>query len=141
KVTTPDMWWKERRPEIVEDFEREVLGRVPKETPKVTWTVAATVTDGLVGKIKANGKQLVGHVDSAAYPAIVVDIQMTVVTPASAKGRVPLLMMFGGFGSNGMPRTADAPAPANRLEFGGPYKDPPSTEQLLAAGWGYAIIN
>src|SRR5712672_576990 len=27
KVTTPDMWWKERRPEVVEDFEREVLGR------------------------------------------------------------------------------------------------------------------
>ena len=25
KVTTPEMWWKERRPEIVEDFEREVL--------------------------------------------------------------------------------------------------------------------
>ena len=24
------MWWNERRPEIVEDFEREVLGRVPK---------------------------------------------------------------------------------------------------------------
>ena len=29
KVTTPDMWWKQRRPEIVEDFEREVYGRVP----------------------------------------------------------------------------------------------------------------
>ncbi|HXI44461.1 MAG TPA: hypothetical protein VNH83_31035 [Bryobacteraceae bacterium] len=30
KVTTPEMWWKQRRPEIVEDFEREVYGRVPK---------------------------------------------------------------------------------------------------------------
>src|ERR1700722_6151861 len=29
KVTTADMWWKQRRPEIIEDFEREVLGRVP----------------------------------------------------------------------------------------------------------------
>src|ERR1700689_4797030 len=39
KVTTPVMWWNDRRPEIVEDFEREVLGRVPKNVPKVSWTV------------------------------------------------------------------------------------------------------
>ena len=37
KVTTAEMWWKQRRPEIVEDFEREVIGRVPKNVPKVTW--------------------------------------------------------------------------------------------------------
>ena len=29
KVTTPEMWWKRRRPEIVEDYDREVYGRVP----------------------------------------------------------------------------------------------------------------
>src|SRR5258708_769611 len=29
KVTTPAVWWNERRSEIVEDFDREVLGRVP----------------------------------------------------------------------------------------------------------------
>ena len=29
KVTTPEMWWQKRRPEIVEDFDREVYGRVP----------------------------------------------------------------------------------------------------------------
>jgi hypothetical protein len=64
-----------------------------------------------------------------------------VVTPAQAKGPVPVLMMFGGFGGDGMPRTPGSPVPTNRFaEFGGPYKDPPSTEQLLAAGWGYATI-
>src|ERR1700722_16114015 len=35
KVTTADMWWKQRRPEIVEDFDREVFGRIPKTVPKV----------------------------------------------------------------------------------------------------------
>ena len=34
KVTTPEMWWKQRRPEIVEDMEREVYGRLPKMLPK-----------------------------------------------------------------------------------------------------------
>ncbi len=97
KVTTAEMWWKERRPEILEDFEREVIGRVPRNIPKVTWTVVSNITDGLVGKLPANGKRLVGHVDNSAFPEITVDIRMTVVTPPQAKGPVPVLMMFGGF--------------------------------------------
>jgi len=142
KVTTAAAWWDQRRPEIVEDFEREVIGRVPKVTPKVTWEVVSNVTDGLVGKIPANGQRLVGHVDNSAFPAITVDIRMAVVTPVGAKGPVPVLMMFGGFGGDGLPRPAGTPAPTNRFaNFGGPFKDPPSTEQLLAAGWGYATIN
>ena len=143
KVTTSEVWWKQRRPEIVEDFEREVIGRVPKNVPKVTWTVVSNITDGVVGSgdLRANGKQLVGHVDNADFPSITVDIRMTVVTPAQAKAAAPMLMMFGGFGGDGMPRPAGSPPPTNRFrEFGGPFKDPPSTEQLLAAGWGYATI-
>src|ERR1700722_15206031 len=42
KVANAETWWKHRRPEIVEDFEREVLGRVPKNVPKVAWTVTNT---------------------------------------------------------------------------------------------------
>lgn len=142
KVTTAEMWWKERRPEIVEDFEREVYGRVPKRATDVKWSVVSNVTDGLVGKLTANGKQLVGRVDNSAYPEMEVNIRMTLVTPAANKGRVPVLMMFGGFGGGGMPRAPNTPEPTNRArEFGGPYKDPPSTEQLLAAGWGYATIS
>jgi hypothetical protein len=141
-VTTPEIWWKQRRPEIVEDFEREIYGRVPKNVPAVTWTVVSNITDGLVGKLSASGKQLVGHVDNSAYPEISVDIRMTVVVPAAASKPVPVLIMFSGFGNGGMPRPVGSPAPTNRFaEFGGPYKDPPSTEQLLAAGWGYASIS
>ena len=44
KVTTAAQWWKVRRPEIVEDFEREVFGRVPKNVPKVTWTIVTQAT-------------------------------------------------------------------------------------------------
>src|SRR5436190_21036724 len=35
--------WEARRKEIMEDFDREVLGRVPKTVPKVTWTVTRSV--------------------------------------------------------------------------------------------------
>src|ERR1700688_853169 len=57
KVTTPDMWWSRRRPEIVEDFDREVLGRVPKNMPKVSWAVTNTV-NAMVGSRPVVGKQL-----------------------------------------------------------------------------------
>jgi len=139
------MWWKQRRPEIVEDFEREVVGRIPRDVPKVTWTVTKEVRDGVVGTLPVVAKQLVGHVDNSSYPAIAVDIQMTLVTPADAKGPVPVLMMFtfGGFGGGGgLPRAAGAPAPAAppaRPGFAAPA-GPSSMERLIAAGWGYATI-
>src|SRR5437667_6111893 len=115
KVTTAEMWWKQRRPEIVEDFEREVFGRVPKNVPKVTWTVVTQANDRVVGDMPVIAKQLVGHVDNSAYPSINVDIQMTLVTPRDAKKPVPVLMMFGGgFGGNGFPRRAGEPVPTNR---------------------------
>jgi hypothetical protein len=34
--------WPRRRAEIVEDFEREVSGRVPRNVPPVTWEVSNT---------------------------------------------------------------------------------------------------
>jgi hypothetical protein len=142
KVTSPEMWWKQRRPEIVEDFEREVIGRVPKDAPKVTWTIATQAVDRVVGEIPVIAKQLLGHVDNSACPSINVDIQMTLVTPAHVKGGVPVLMMFGGFGGGGFPRRPGEPAPTNRFGAfgGGANAGPSSTEQLIATGWGYATI-
>src|SRR5262252_3634868 len=49
KVTTAAAWWSERRPQIVEDFEREVLGRVPNHVPKVSWEVVKTASARLGG--------------------------------------------------------------------------------------------
>src|SRR5262249_14933637 len=39
KVEDVETWWRVRRPEIVEEFDREIFGRQPKNTPKVTWEV------------------------------------------------------------------------------------------------------
>src|SRR5205085_2445675 len=57
KVTKADVWWKQRRPEIIEDFEREVLGRIPRNVPKVTWEVTKTA-EAKVGGRSVIGKQL-----------------------------------------------------------------------------------
>jgi hypothetical protein len=143
KVTTAELWWKQRRPEIVEDFEREVVGRLPKNVPKVTWKIKTQAVDRVVGGIPVNARQLVGQVDNSACPAIEVNIQMTLVIPAKADRPVPVLMMFGGFGGGRFPRRPAEPEPTNRFGGlgGGRFADPPSTEQLIAAGWGYATIS
>ena len=187
KVITPEMWWKQRRPEIVADFDTEMYGRVPANVPKVTWTVKLTDHE-LVGRVPVVARHLVGHADNSSYPLIDVDIDMVLVTPTNARGPVPILMMFG---------RAALPAPAQpgpddlatlnqalRTMLGksdpalqaildrypayepmtaiappwpfGPYRppvptappgvngssdDPPPTQQLIEAGWGYAMIN
>lgn len=173
KVTATDDWWKLRRPEIVEDFEKEMYGRVPKNTPKVTWT--AKITDyEFVGRIPVIARQMVGHVDNIEYPLINVNINMVLVLPMNVKGPVPVLIMLGfpTLPSPAQPNPVDlekinttfkemmiktnpemktiferypAYTPITRLAGPSffappPTGDSPSTEQLLAAGWGYCTI-
>lgn len=144
KVANARQWRSERRPELVELFEREVYGRVPTNAPKVVWSVVSNIQGGLVGRLErpAHGKLLIGRASDPAYPAGTVEIRMSLVTPADATGPVPVLIQFGGFGDMGMPRPLGTPAPTNRFgETGRGLKDPPTNEQLLAAGWGYAMLN
>ena len=93
KVTTAKTWWDERRPEIVEMFEKYVYGRVPPNVPKVSWTITATDHE-MIGFTPVIAKDLIGTVDNSSYPAITVKLHMTLVTPANAREAVPVLMMF-----------------------------------------------
>jgi len=104
--------WSRRRAEIVEMFDREVYGRRPKTIPKVTWTVAST-TDGVTANVPIITKQLVGRVDNSAYPELNVTILATLSTPKSAKGPVPVVLMFGGGGTApaGVPTTTACTLP------------------------------
>jgi hypothetical protein len=97
KVTTAEMWWKERRPEIVDMYSKDVYGRVPNDVPKVSWTVTA-VDHEMIGFTPVIAKDLIGEVDNSRDPAIRVKIHMTLVTPATAKTPVPVLMMFSRAG-------------------------------------------
>jgi hypothetical protein len=137
KVTSPEVWWKQRRPEIVEDFDREIFGRVPPNVPKVNWEVIET-THGTNGAIPIITKKLVGHVDNSAYPLISVDIQLTLSTPESAKGPVPVMMEFG-FGA--FPRAGGTNGPSGRTNrFAGFAGLNAWQELVLKKGWGYAIL-
>jgi hypothetical protein len=157
KVITPEMWWEQRRPEIVEDFDREVYGRVPENVPKVTWEVTG-ITRTNNGAVPVITKQLAGHVDNTSYPLISVNIQLTLTTPANATGPVPVMLEFGfgnfnGFG--GFARTNRVAGTNGFARFGGTnryggtnafrgfgaFGGGPNWQQLvLSNGWGYAVI-
>ena len=135
QVTSAKQWWNQRRAEIVEDFDREIYGRMPKVTPKVNWEVASTTNEEKYGTPVIT-KQLIGHVDNSSYPQVTVDIRLTLTTPANAKGPVPVIMEFG-FGGGPRPGAAAAPAgpPPGAGQGGNPWQ-----QQVLAKGWGYAIL-
>ena len=103
KVTTANMWWRQRRPEIAAALENNVYGRIPNDVPNVTWRVAGR-GDGSLGGYPIVYERLVGRVDNSAYPAISVDIPVTLVLPAARKRRVPVLIMFW-FGATPVPPT------------------------------------
>ena len=134
KVATAKLWWDARRPEIVEEFDRDVYGRAPNVTPKVTWEVTSTLRE-MNGDVPVVTKKLVGHVDNSAYPAITVDIQLTLTTPANALGPLPVMMELSfspEFMAAIAKRFPEMTAAAN--------KGPTWQQQVLAKGWGYAVL-
>ena len=139
KVTTSDQWWKQRRPEIVEDLEREVIGRIPDGVPGVKWEVLKTVEKKL-GETAVIEKRLAGRVDQSACPEIAVNIMMSVVVPENAQKPVPTLMQFGFtmWGPDGEDIDLGDRFRGFGRQQGGP---PPKEQQLVEAGWGCATIN
>jgi hypothetical protein len=151
KVTTPEAWWRQRRPEIVEDFDRDVYGRVPAHVPPVTWKIVSTDNTNLAG-IPVITRHLAGQVDNSSCPSIEVNIQLTVTTPANAAGPVPVMMDFGfgnfaGFGGRGRLVGTNNFAGTNRpggtngfRGFGGGFAGPNWQSLVLSNGWGCAVI-
>ncbi|MFZ0663153.1 MAG: acetylxylan esterase [Acidobacteriaceae bacterium] len=173
KVTTAKMWWQKRRPQLVEMFDQYVYGRVPRNVPEVTWSVVASEKER-IGFHPVIATVLRGHVDNSSYPLINVNLRMTLVTPADARGPVPVLMMFApsGFPNPVQPTQGELerinaamktllvrqdpslkrviaehpgwePVPAVPFRF--PQMnvdgDPPSQWELIAAGWGFALLD
>lgn len=174
KVISSQIWWNERRPELIDLFEREIYGIIPENVPDVNWEVKI-VDNEWVNRIPVIAKKIIGHVDNSEYPLIDVNIEMILVVPTNVNGPVPVLIMFGNpsFPAPSQPNSKDlerlnatfkemmisfdpeiieifnkypAYQPISRLENSRFSSKPtngdsPGYEQLLAAGWGYAIIS
>jgi hypothetical protein len=132
KVTSAKMWWNQRRLEIVDDFDREVYGRVPKNAPRVNWEVVTTTRE-MKGEVPVITRKLLGHVDNSAYPIVTVNIDLTLTTPANARGPVPVMMEFSWSPEVLAALTKRFP------EMSASGAGPAWQQQVLARGWGFAI--
>ncbi len=115
RVRSAEMWVHERRPEILRLYETDIYGRIPASAPKVQWQV--TGTDPAARDGAAVRKTIVGKMgESAEAPRM----NLTLYTPAAAKGPVPVILL---------------------VNFrGGTEGDPPVAADILSRGWGYASV-
>jgi hypothetical protein len=137
RVTTAEQWWSQRRPEIVTDYEHEILGRAPDSLPAVKWDVLTTTPENWRG-IDVITKRVVGHVDNSSFPAISVNIDLLLFTPAHADGPVPVLMelAFQKDWDRAIKRPfVEPPAAGTPGHWGVDGHD------ALARGWGFAVLN
>lgn len=170
KVTTAAQW-PARRAEIAVDFEREVIGRIPANVPKVTWRTGASESEYIAFR-RVTATQLIGHSDNSAAPLINVDISAMLILPADVKGPVPLLIMFGPakFPAPMQPAPQDmakinaalktelvardpslaevfAKYPAYDIATALPFPPPPSAapeeriQDLIKDGWGVVLLD
>lgn len=121
KVTRPNQWAK-RRKEILEDFEREIYGRIPNDVPRIEWEVTGVIPGEFEG-IQTVTRTLAGRVDNSSYPSLKVDIQASFTVPANSTKSVPIMIEIGSF----MPRRRPGVTPW--------------TDLAISKGWGYGSIN
>src|SRR5262245_13389966 len=126
RVKSAADWRTKRRPEILRAYQNEIYGRIPANAPKETWEVTETNPSAKDSTAKMRG--IVERIGTSANSQ---PINMMVYTPAKATRPVPLILIinFGG----GPPVEG---RPANNTQF----NDPPVAADILARGWGYAMV-
>jgi hypothetical protein len=126
RVTDAETWRTKRRPEILRAYQTEIYGRIPANTPKMTWEI--TETDSAAKGNTAVMRRAVGHIGTAPDAP---RVNMMIYTPAKAAEPVPLILLlnFGG----GPPVEGK---PVTNTQF----NDPPVAADILARGWGYAMV-
>jgi hypothetical protein len=136
RVTSPEVWRDQRRPEIIEDFNREILGRAPAHLPDVTWQIVSSEQEQYDG-IAVVTKRLLGHVDNADDPAIPVSINLVLTTPAKAPGPVPVMMelAFEKDFQDALARPIPKSVSGTSGHYGVPWKP------VLDRGWGFAVLS
>jgi hypothetical protein len=120
KVTSAEMWARQRRPEILAFYQTEIYGRIPDRAPKVTWQVAETDKNAREGM--AILRRVVGKMgDKPDGPRM----NLTIYTPAKADKPVPMLLSITFGFSPGRGPTSRA------FDLIG---------EVLSRGWGYASL-
>lgn len=135
-VRDAQAWWKLRRPELLQAFDREIFGREPESVPSVRWEVMSSAREEKYG-VAVVTKTVLGHVDNSAYPQIKVDIELTLTTPAEAQASVPVILELG-WSAKMLAALRQRFTAEQWADFVG--NGPDWRELVLSKGWGYASL-
>jgi hypothetical protein len=87
KVTTAKMWWQQRRPQIVEYFDREVYGRVPHAYAQRDLGGRLKPPNETAGQVPSHYQTAGGPRRQLFVPAIAVNIRLTLPLPPTPPAR------------------------------------------------------
>ena len=121
KVTTPEQWYNERRPELVRYFQDQVYGNVPDNVPAIRWKVIKEEKI-MMEDIPCIYRELAGVADNSACPFIEVSFQACVTWPENAGKNIPVILEFGMVGNRSFQRPG---APATKSW----------QQQVVECGW------
>jgi hypothetical protein len=119
-VTSPDIWWRQRRQEIADALERQVYGSPMANVP-LTWGPPQSAPE-TVGGVPAVTLHVTGQAATQAGGVpITAAMAMTVTLPAKTKGPVPVILLLSSPQADATPSTW--------------------REQVLARGWAAAELD
>lgn len=130
RVKNAKMWFKVRRPELVNVFEDEFYGHIPANVPDVDWQVVSE-EKMMVGQTPCICRTLAGVVDNSSCPEISVTIQADIVWPENAGKNIPVIMEYGFAVGN---------SPMMRMPMGNGPERKPWKEQVVERGWAACTI-
>ena len=125
--------WQKRRREIVEDFDREILGGTPRSGNPVEWHVVSTVHEKY-GGVDVVTKRLQGRAGSRMGTAAEVTIDLLLTVPENAAGPVPVLMELAFAKDFEL-------ATSGPLDSYVPMQWGVDGKPVVQRGWGFAILN
>jgi hypothetical protein len=123
-VKSAGQWWRSRRPGLVALFDRDVYGKVPATAPAVSWELSWS-EDRAKGGVPVVTRHYLGR--AIGDPRLAIRLDITV--PKAARKRVPLVLELGFPEGFRFPGYHPPPNPG-----------PDWMEQVVARGWGYAIL-
>lgn len=131
-VPDADTWFRQRRPELLRQYQREIYGRVPANAPQVSFKVAAKGVPAFDGT--AVRQRIVAHFTNGTAT---VEANLMLYLPVKAAGPVPVVLhiTFGGD-----PLLAEPPAPPGVITPSRRFIDMGPAADIVARGYAYAIL-
>ena len=138
RVTSANMWKRQRRPELLRAYEAHIYGRVPANAPKITWEVAETDT----ARARRCGAAETGDRPRRLEVRWSADSRVGLYAGAGDEEGPdhPAHELRWWAGASGAPPAAAARRPGRPGRGNAATGEPPNAADILARGWGYATV-